>query len=193
MFSPAKTITAGLVVVALGGAFLVARPISQQPSMPGAETEAIAPTWVTGDVNAAAVPCTADPDVVDGDVLRSRNVECNPQRWTSSDPRLTGTVARRWNDDVYQTDESTISVSKAGAYMRNEGGGWACSASDLATGSGYATEALTGTTFECVGNDGYAGLSAMLVLEPTVGFNEEFVGLIFSGDFPPPPEAPPVE
>jgi len=45
-------------------------------------------------------------------------------------------------------------------------------------------------TFDCVGDGGYAGLSAILVLTAGEGFSEDISGLIFSGDFPPLPEAP---
>jgi hypothetical protein len=56
-----------------------------------------------------------------------------------------------------------------------------------------SSEAVTDTTFTCTGNGGYAGLSAILVSSLTSGFDEEFVGLIFAGDFPPVPEPPPAE
>jgi hypothetical protein len=194
MFSPVKAITAGALVFAIGSAFLIAQPLERRDRVPGAETEAIAPTWVTGNVQPA--PTCSSPDLeVDGDVRRSRNVECSPQTWTSSDPRLTGEVVRRWNDDIYETDEGTISVSMDAAYLRNDDGGWACTNSGLAKGSGtYAQEVTGGTdTHTCIGDGGYEGLSAILVLSAGQDFSEEFVGLIFSGDFPPLPEAPAAE
>ena len=194
MFSPVKAITAGAFVFALGGVLLIAQPFDQQSAVPGAETEAIAPTWVTGDIQSA--PSCSGPDSVesDGDVRHDWIIECSPQTWTSSDPRLTSEVVRRWNEDVFQTDEGTISVSMGTAYLRNDDGGWACSDSSLLKGSGTSSEAVTEAgTFTCIGDGGYAGLSALLVSEFTVGFNEEFVGLIFSGDFPPLPEAPAAE
>jgi hypothetical protein len=59
---------------------------------------------------------------------------------------------------------------------------------------GAETEAIapteTTSTFDCVGDGGYAGLSAILVLEDAGGNAEDIVGLIFSGDFPPLPEPP---
>jgi hypothetical protein len=45
-------------------------------------------------------------------------------------------------------------------------------------------------TFNCIGDDGYDGLSAILVLVDAGGNSEDIVGLIFAGDFPPPPARP---
>ena len=202
MFSPAKSLIVGAIVFALGGAVLIVQPFDQQGgSVPGAETEAIAPTWVTGTV-APAPSCSGDDIVWDGDVGRRRNVECSPQKWFASDPRLTGEVVRRWNDDIYKTDEGDIWVSMSAAYLRNDDGGWACSSSGLSKGIGTTADGTTvdaesvngGTaTFDCIGDGGYAGLSATLVLRDAGGFTEDIVGLIFSGDYPPPPEAPATE
>ncbi len=190
MFSPVKAITAGALAFALSGAFLIAQPFDQQASVPGAEAEEVAPTWVTGDIRFFS-ECTGPDYEFVGDVRHNRNRVCGPQAWTASDPRLAGDVSRRHNDDVYMTDEEGfISVRMDAAYLRNDGGGWACSDSRLLRGSDSSTEAFAGGNFTCVGEDGYEGLSAILVVEETVGFNEEFVGLIFSGDFPPLPERP---
>jgi hypothetical protein len=196
MLSPVKAITAGALVFALGGAFLIAQPFGQQATVPGAETEAIAPTWVTGTVQPASSCSGPDSVEFDGDVRHDWVIECSPQTWTSSDPRLTGEVVRRWNEDVFQTDEGSITVNMDAAYLRNDGGGWACSNSGLLRGSGMSSKDVTGGTFThtCIGDGGYEGLSAILVLDQAgAGNSEEFVGLIFSGDFPPLPEPPSVE
>ena len=197
MFSPVKAITAGALVFAIGGVFLIAQPFDQQgTSVPGAETEAIAPTWVTGTVQVASSCSGPDSIEVDGDVRHEWVIECSPQTWTSSDPRLTGEVSRRWNEDVFQTDEGSITVAMDAAYLRNDDGGWACSNSSLLRGSGMSSEDVTGETFThtCIGDGGYAGLSAILVLDQAgAGNSEGIVGLIFSGDFPPLPEPPSVE
>jgi hypothetical protein len=186
MFSPSKALIAGALVFGIGGVMLIAQPFEQQGSMPGAEAEPIAATWVTGTVQPAP-SCTNPDPVVDGDVSRSRDIECSPQTWTSSDPRLTGEVARRWNFDTHQTDEGSISVWMDAAYLRNDDGGWACSNHSLAKDEVDVADPLT---FTCIGDGGYEGLSASLVLVDAGGNAEEFVGLIFSGDFPPLPEPP---
>ena len=80
-------------------------------------------------------------------------------------------------------------------FLRNEDGGWTCSSPNLLGGGGLFPAGLTGggATYTCVGDDGYAGLSAVLVLEGAKGYSEEFTGLVFPGDLPPLPEAPAVE
>jgi len=195
MLSPVKAITAGAIVFALGSAFLIAQPFGQQTSVPGAEAEAIAPTWVTGTVQ-PALSCSDGTSKVEIDVIRSRNFECGPQTWTSSDPRLTGEVTRRWSEDTYRMDDGSGSktVSLDAAYLRNEGGGWACSAIDLLDGGSVRSGiALTGSARTCIGDGGYEGLSAILASEYGPGYSEEFSGLIFSGEFPPEPEPPAAE
>ena len=195
MLSPVKAITAGAIVFAIGAAFLITQPFQQQSSVPAAEADAVAPTWVTGTVQPGG-SCSDGTSVVEIDVIRSRNFECGPQTWTSSDPRLTGEVARRWSEDTYRMDDGSGSktVSLDAAYLRNEGGGWACSAIDLLDGASVRSGiALTGTARTCIGNGGYEGLSAILASEYGPGYSEEFVGLIFPGDFPPLPEAPAAE
>jgi hypothetical protein len=166
-------------------------PASAQSADPSPDP-APASTWITGNVQPA--PSCTDPDLeIDGDVRRERNGECSPQTWTSSDPRLTGEVSWRWNVDTYQSDEGSISVAMDAAYLRNDGGGWACSSGgDLVDGSGMSVAGTT-STMTCVGDGGYAGLSAVLVLEDAGGFSSDIVGLIFSGDLPPLPEAPAAE
>jgi hypothetical protein len=70
------------------------------------------------------------------------------------------------------------------AYLTNEEGSWACSASYLAKDTVDVADPFT---YECIGDGGYAGLSASLVVVDAGGNAEDLVGLIFSGDFPPVP------
>jgi len=160
------------------------------------------PVTHVGAMASVVAPGTLPCCSWDGDVGRRRNPECGPQTWTSSDPRLTGEVVRRWSDDIYKTDEGDIWVSMSAAYLRNDDGGWACSSSGLSKGIGTTADGTTvdaesmsgGTeTFDCVGDGGYAGLSAILVLTEAGGFSEDIVGLIFSGDLPPVPDPPAAE
>ena len=193
MLSPVKAITAGVLVFAIGGVMLIAQPFDQQSNVPGAETEAGAPMWVTGSMQHVEGSCSETGSSNDGGFSR-HSYECT-FAWTSSDPRLTGDVSRPWNEDTYQADDGPISVGMDASFLRNEGGDWACSSGYLVKGSDPMTqEVLTdSSTYTCVGSGGYEGLSAVLVSEPAEGFSDEFVGLIFSGELPPVPEAPVAE
>jgi hypothetical protein len=192
MFSPVKAITAGAFVFAIGGAFLVAQPLEQQGAgVPGAEAEAIAPTWVTGNVQYAP-SCSGPDSEMAGEVRHDWNYECSPQTWTASDPRFTGEVASRWSEDVYRTDNGFVAVNTTVDFLRNDEGGWTCSSSNLYEGSGLFPTQLTGKTATCVGQGGYEGLSAILI-EDEADAGHPFVGLIFDGDFPPAPEPPTAE
>ena len=188
MLSPAKAIIAGAVVFALGSAFLIAQPFGQQTSVPGAEAEAIAPTWVTGNVRYAD-SCTGPDSEVEYKVRHDWNYECSPQTWIASDPRLSGAVASRWNEDVYRTDHGLKAVNTTVDFLTNDEGGWTCSSSNLYDGYGLFPTQLTGKTATCVGQGGYEGLSAILI-EDEADSSHPFSGLIFSGGFPPVPEPP---
>jgi hypothetical protein len=75
MFSPVKAITAGALVFAIGGAFLIAQPFDQPGgSVPGAATDAEAARTVevTGQV-------------------RFSGIYESVETWVTNDPRLTGT------------------------------------------------------------------------------------------------------
>jgi hypothetical protein len=192
MFSPVKAITAAAIVAALGGVMLISQPFEQPGSVPGAETGAVAPTWVSGSMQHVEDSCSETDSSNDGGVTR-HSYECT-FAWTSSDPRLTGDVSRPWNEDTYQTDAGPISVGMDASFLRNEGGDWACSFAYLVEGSSPYQEDLSGSrTHTCVGSGGYEGLTAVLVSKPAEGFSDEFVGLIFPGDLPPLPEAPVAE
>lgn len=192
MLSPSKAIIVGSLIVAIWGVTLIPEPVQAQAATSGAVTEDVPPTWVTGRIQPVDGTCSR-LDVRSERGASRAAYECD-QAWTSSDPRLTGDVSRPWNEDSYQTDEGAVSVTIDAPYLRNEAGAWACTSRYLVKGASPTEELLTDTTFTCAGNGGYEGLSAVLVSERTAdSFAEGFVGLIFSGDLPPMPEAPAAE
>lgn len=175
------------------GTILAVGPLAGSPTGIAAQDETSGtadPVWVIGTVQPAPSCSVPDPQL-DGAVERRRNVECSPQTWTSSEPRLTGEVVRRWNQDIYQTGEGSVEVGTDAAYLRNDGGSWACSYAYV--GQDFSEPGFGPATFTCIGDGGYAGLSAILVLEDAGGNAEEFAGLVFTGDFPPLPEPPTTE
>jgi hypothetical protein len=194
MLSPAKAVITRALVVAVWGAAMIAQPFAQQvkaaeASASPAPNEAVAATWVTGDIQPIDGTCTSRDNGSDGGVARSAYT-CL-QTSTSSDRRLTGDVTKSWNEDTYQTDEGPISVGVDALYLRNDDGGWSCSHGYVAKGSTPGTEPLTKSTFTCIGEGGYEGLTAVLVSEQVAGaYSGGFTGLIFPGDVPAVPEAP---
>jgi hypothetical protein len=192
MFSPSMAVIASALVFAAWGATPITQRIQQQSDTSAAVTEEVAPTWVTGTIQPVDGTCARRAQAVDGGVTRSAYV-CT-QTSTSSDPRLTGNVTKSWSEDTYQTGEGPVSVGIDAHYLRNDDGGWRCSHGYVAKGSTPETQPLTGSTFTCIGEGAYEGLTAVLVSEQVAGyFAEEFVGLIFSGDVPPAPGTPATE
>ena len=188
MFSPVKVITAGALVFAIGGAMLVAQPFGQvEQAAPGAEAEVEA-TWVTGDIRYAST-CESPPSRIGVDITmwREWGYLCEPQTWTTGDPRLSGTAASMWNADVYRVDAGAKSVITGAYYVTNEGGGWACRSHGLQHGFGLLQPWENDETAMCVGEGGYEDLSAILVIGGPAG-PRTIVGLIFPGDVPPLPE-----
>ena len=91
MLSPVKAIAAGVIVSAIGGALLVAQPFGQQDIVPGAESSAEAPVWVTATVLFSS-DCDFGETTTEGGVTMERGMHCQGQTWTSDDPRLDGTA-----------------------------------------------------------------------------------------------------
>jgi hypothetical protein len=195
MLSPVKVIAAGALAIAIGSVAFVARPIDQPDVAPAAQGEPAAPAWITGTMEPVDGTCSETGFSSDGGVSR-HSYECN-ELWSSSDPRFTGDASRLWTEDSYQTDEGSIAVGMESSILRNEGGDWVCPVGYLAKGSDPMTqEDLTASdTVTCVGSGDYEGLSAVLVSRrpDPESFALEFIGLIFSGDLPPLPEAPAAE
>jgi hypothetical protein len=188
MSSASKGFFARALALALWGVMVVPQLSAAQSGSPGPATDDVAPTWVTGDIQPVDGTCSYRDNGSDGGVSRSA-MTCT-QTSTSSDPRLSGSVTKSWNEHTYQTDEGPISVGIDTLHVRNDDGTWSCSHNYLAKGSTPGTEPLTKSTFTCIGEGGYEGLTAVLVSEQVAGaYSGEFAGLIFSGDLPAAPGA----
>ena len=127
----------------------------------GGTAEAVS---VTGSVQPAP-SCSVPDSQVDGDVEHRRNVECSPQTWTSSEPRLTA----RWSGAEpghLPAGEGGVELATDAAYLRNDGGRLGL----LDATSGRTSRSpVRSATFTCAGDGGYAGLSAILVTENAGG------------------------
>jgi hypothetical protein len=110
MLSPAKAITAGAIVFAIGGVMLIAQPFGQQSGTPGAEAEAepAAPVEVSGQWQGF------DPNL-DHDYAI--------QHWSMSDPRLEGTFKWFWTE-WKDPDSNPVTFAYSAYVIENDGGTW---------------------------------------------------------------------
>ena len=94
---------------------------------------------------------------------------------------------------MYDTAEGRRAVVNGAEYLRNDGGGWTCPITRLASSTGI-NPAQYGSSeiWLCAGDGGYEGLSALIVTDEN-SYSTGFNALIFSGDIPPLPEPPTAE
>ena len=184
MLSPVKAITAGALVFALGGAFLIAQPFQQQGSVPAVQSDAASmdAAWVTGTLLHGT--CTPPDRTIDGDVVHEVGHRCESQIWETDDARLSGTATSAWNADVYRLGPD-VSVSTGTYDVETETGRWLCSSGPtVAQGSGLFAS-TNPETITCEGQDAYAGLGAVLNVDVDAGSIE---GLVFAGEVPESPK-----
>ena len=145
---------------------------------------AVTPAWVTGTLSLAP-GCIEPTSTIEAGVEHQRGFRCEPQTWTTTDPRLTGTASSALSVDAYMADGARIDVSSGTYDVRNDGGGWLCHRAGLYR-PGWSPDDDNDDLVTCVGNGGYEGLTAILVHDWTktpVSIN----GLIFAGEVPPSP------
>jgi hypothetical protein len=123
--------------------------------------------------------------------VRQSDFRCEPQTWTSSDPRLGGPATVVIRQNVYAVGDEVYSVYSEGYDVRGESGGWRCSfATGLVVGDDISFQ--PDERLACVGYGDNKGLSAILIadfsVESTPRTVETFNGLIFPGDPPPVPD-----
>ncbi len=180
MFSPAKAITAGAVVFALGGLLLIAQPLDRQSDrMTGSSTaaEAAPPVeftarWAYGPDKRAATTETIDGVAME----RGGAWEMTPVA-QASDPRLRGTLSRAANFDDYSAAGGPT-VWNYAFRIENDEGSW----QQVPTiGLWIGLDDPTSTTGVLVGEGGYAGLIAVFENEQT-GVLSNLHGYIIDGD-----------
>lgn len=198
MFSPAKAITVGAFVFALGGALLIAQPIDRQgPSAPGAATDdpSMAPSFFSGTMgdftmNVAPVPERREDGVVEF------TGESYTFSWDANDPRIVGTATIIMNETDYREGATTLAPTGDVGTMRtgvirivNDDGSWAGPYTELLLeNADVERDSVTGWV---TGSDGYEGLSAYVVMYfggPDFG---TFTGHITAEGPPPAPEIVP--
>jgi hypothetical protein len=129
MLSPVKAITAGAIVFAIGGAFLIAQPFQQQSSVPGAEADFAPPVEVTG-TSASPWGCTETDyeGSFEDNGVDARLFSCSTETgmpWSFTDPRLEGVVTRT-NEESYIDlgDGSEMYIAQSAISIENDGGTW---------------------------------------------------------------------
>ncbi len=185
MFSPAKAITAGALVFALGGVLLIAQPFDQQGgSVPGAATGTMQPATFTADAGIIGTYIKGRAEVIDG-VLSTR--EDFQMAVEATDPRVTGTLTYGVNREVHPGAKVDAATVHAGTVtIENEGGSWA------GTFTGYWDEA-SALIFhaQLTGQDGYEGWTMLLddfcvCQNPDAHvFPSVMQGVVIPGDLPP--------
>ena len=183
MFSPLKAITAGALVFAISGAFLISQPLGQPGSLPGAEQPFDPGTGVVitiidpegvGGYEPDAVRDPAGYWVTDGAVYHST--------WDATDPRLSGaaTYIGMWH--MYSLPSTQLEAVAMTVY--NDDGRW------VGTGRGiFSPTAEYGDNLWLAleGEGAHEGLTAYVTFdiahEPDIGR-----GFIRAGELPPFPE-----
>jgi hypothetical protein len=179
-----------VIALALG---LVAPPFlgSPAPSQRAASPSPSAPvdpaSWVSGTIALANSCIDPKTQIRKGGGLISRGYRCEPQVWTTDDPRLSGTGAVTWNFDTYDTDQGKATLNVATTEIHNDGGDWQCTSSPIWTkGPVIPGAQLDPEALDCVGSGGYEGLIAVIHVDlATTPY--PIKGVILSGSLPPAP------
>ncbi len=187
MFSPAKALTVGAIVFALGGVMLIAQPFDRQSaSVPGAATDdpamstepsldPLAPAHVSGQFIFAGDQTISPTITTEDGVTRYRGGET----WTgirveASDPRLMGELSSTFDRDVHPGD---IGVVWGTMTITNDAGSW----TGTFIGPIRREDASVWPVMEqLTGNGAYEGLSA-IILQDNRG---RFEGVILPGELP---------
>jgi len=175
MFSPVKAITAGALVFAIGGAFLIAQPFDQQGGgVPGAETNAepLEPVEFTATFSPSVKIREGTFEAVPG-VSKQRGRAFAPVISGISDARLDGAMTYSENTDQYRGHVfGTVTYR-----IVNTDGAWQGSTHFLNGGVGFPSVVVL------VGEEAYEGLYAWMDASDW----DAVRGVIFPA---PPPAAP---
>ena len=196
MFSPAKAITAGAVIFALGGTFLIAQPFGQPAgTVPGAATDSgvIAPVEFTAHVSFTS-DCSS-PDFegeVDG-VQQHRGYRCRTVVEDPSDARFAGTWLLVFSEDGYGSDDGEPTGGGADTVwtyeyrVENDDGAWQ---SAPVHGIEFDEREMTVAPV-FTGEGAYEGMTAIVEMsgretDESGVSNADLRGAIFGGSPPPP-------
>jgi hypothetical protein len=161
---------ASVASLAIGTALVAVVPTAAQTL-----EVADAPAFVSGSIVDGSGGATERTTVGDGFTLIE--VEAGPDRWESTDERLSGEVTYRGQWRRYP-DPAGMQVETATYELLNDGGRWVGEATALATAGIPGWD-----TIVFAGEDGYEGLTAYVVIDWD-SESEDFFGAIFPGQMP---------
>ncbi len=193
MLSPVKAITAGALIFALGGAFLIAQPFDRQGGgVPGAqeeETELSTPAYVTWEVTGD--PTFVGPDEFDQVLGRMRGLLVSGTLIEASDPRLSGSYDYVANGNYQNNNMPDYGAVELRSWrMENDGGAWTGTSTYVDVGDGIdGGPAMVAETSTLIGEGGYEGLIAILDRDTREGKGD---GVILELPVPSIPEGPEV-
>jgi len=187
MFSPAKAITAGALVFAIGGVLLIAQPFDQQGgSVPGAatDTEVAAPVEFTSKAGYIGHPAEAQTETLPNGIVRDTGEAWQFRFVETSDPRIDGLITSTVSRLTYPGEEGSAFELGLDAYrIVNERGAW----QELPTFTAGFPWSVDHDDYVLqrvyVGEGDYEGLSFMAD-ETWTGNGFELHGFIFEGELP---------
>ncbi len=190
MLSPAKAITAGAIIAAVGGAFLIAQPFQQQGTVPGATAPAaiaarVGSSYFTGEMTLEGMSLVAEPEdtVVDG-VRQSRGALAEGAAIEASDPRVSGSLTMALNDDNHEVAQFRTLAWR----IENDAGAWSGQGTELVHGD--ATGGSGTSTLVLTGEGAYEGHTLYLIMDASGEPPFSVEGAVFVGEAPPFPEVP---
>jgi hypothetical protein len=192
MLSPAKAITAGALVFAIGGAFLIAQPLGQQANVPGAEAGAASETVAFGASYAFSSMRPGEVSTLADGTQRTAGEAWVFRSIESSDPRFEGDLVVNATYDKYDEVQLTTHILR----IENESGAWQngpfvrMTWTDRQTPGDAYVEAGETEQQEWVGEGDYEGLVAVVVSteEQSGGGRTVLEGYVVDGALPPAPE-----
>lgn len=145
------------------------------------------PAWVTGTItpsNGCIHPTTT---IEYGVRIHHRGYTCEPQIWTTSDLRLSGTASVRWNADTYQTDDGAATINVGVTVVTTVDGGWHCTSTPLLThGPDLVGHQVNPDRSTCTGSGAQEGLVAIVSVD-MAATPATIEAVIVDADLPPTP------
>jgi len=178
MFSPVKAITAGALIFALGGAYLIAQPLDQQGgSVPGAAPDA---EWAAVTATSECYLKTTGTEQLASPPygLTDQVMACTD---TASDPRVTGTSTIVLNVETWDPRQGNNNVTWNDYTLQGPEGTWAGHGYGL-----YDSEGVAHVVIIATGSGAYEGLTyTQSITVPAETAQADSIGLIQPGSPPP--------